>query len=91
MRRLRRLAALLLPGGVHLDVPGGRAALHLAGGGVRERALASTLLLSGGLRGAGPRGGRLGGGGLPQLRHGQSVSTSFERVKWILDSHWRTK
>lgn len=34
LRRLRRPASLLLPGGVHLDVPGGRAALHHAGGGV---------------------------------------------------------
>lgn len=75
LRRLRRPAALLLPGGVHLDVPGGRAALHHAGGGVRERALAPPLLLHGGLRRPGADRGRFGRRGLPQLRHGTSVST----------------
>lgn len=76
--RLRCPAALLLPGGVHLDVPGGRAALHHAGGGVRERALAPPLLLHGGLRRPGADRGRFGRRGLPQLRHGTSVSTGTE-------------
>ena len=72
--RLRRPAALLLPGGVHLDVPGGRAALHHAGGGFRERALTQALLLHGGLRRSRADRGRLGRGGLPQLRNGPNVS-----------------
>lgn len=80
LRRLRRPAPLLLPGGVHLDVPGGCAALHHAGGGVWERALAPPLLLHGGLRRPGTDCSRFSRRGLPQLRHGQNVSTDTEEL-----------
>lgn len=73
--RLRRPAPLLLPGSVHVDVPGGRAALHHAGGSVWERALAPALLLPGGLRSPRANCGRFRRGGLPQLWHRPNVST----------------
>ena len=63
-----------------MDVPGGRAALHHAGGGVRERALAAPLLLPGGLRGPGADRGGFSCGGLPELRHRPDVSTGGARL-----------
>ncbi len=94
--RLRRPAPLLLPGSVHVDVPGGRAALHHAGGGVWERALAPTLLLPGGLRSPRTNCGRFRRRGLPQLWHRPNVSTCgaslwvhwASRSSWMLQKNW---
>lgn len=69
--------ALLLPGSFHLDVPGGGAALHHAGGGFWERTLPEEVLLFGWLRHACTDCGRISSGGLPELRHGQSVSGAW--------------
>lgn len=89
--RICRPAPFLLPGGVHVDVPGGRAALHHAGGGVWERALAPTLLLPGGLRGSRANRGRFRCGGLPQLRHRPNVSARWHMLSsqtvWMLQKH----
>lgn len=73
--RFCRLAPLLFPGGVHLDVPRGRAALHHAGGGVWEWALSPALLLPGGLWSSHADCGRLRCRGLPQLWNRSNVST----------------
>lgn len=73
--RLRRPASFLLPGSIYMDVPGGCATLHHAGGGVRERALTPSVLLPGGLRSSCINCGSFSRGGLPQLWHRPSVST----------------
>ena len=90
--RICRPAPFLLPGSVHVDVPGGRAALHHAGGGVWERALAPTLLLPGGLRGPCANRGCFRCGGLPQLRHRPSVSALWRvlssQTVWMLQKHF---
>lgn len=65
MCRVRRPPAFLLFGRLYVDVSGRRAALHHAGGGVRERVLAYQVLLSDGLRSTGCYSGCVGCGGLP--------------------------
>lgn len=57
--------AFLLFGRLYVDVSGRRAAVHHAGGGVRERVLAHQVLLSDGLRGTGCYSGCVRCRGLP--------------------------
>lgn len=73
----RRCAPLLLPCRVRLDVPGGRAALPHAGGGLRERVLAQEVLLPVWLPHPRRRGGHLRRRRLQKLRHSASVSVAL--------------
>lgn len=84
MRRFRRPAPLLLPGSLYMDVPRRGAALHYAGGGIRERALTPTILLPGWVRRASAHCGCLSGSGLPQLWNRKNVSANERLIKCIM-------
>lgn len=77
----RRHFALLLPGGLRLDVSGGGAAVPHAGGRVRERVLAQEVLLHLWVPHPCLSGGHLRSHRLQELRHAPSVSLAI-RLFW---------